>query len=384
MSVTAPPDLPRATDVEALIEAARRRQRRRRLLIAALLSGALLAAVVASLIRHGAASAPSPAAHGSRQSAAARNGADIRLERPGALALGPGGDLYIADDGRNQILRRLANGRFQVVAGTGKAGFSGDGGPAAHAELNEPGGIALGRDGTLYVADQGNNRIRAIAPNGVISTVAGNGKGGWVKNGTPAHRATILSPPAVAIGPHGRLYIPTGWNQVLRLERSGTLTQIAGSRKYAGVRPFDAGRPAVNESPADPSALAFDRAGNLYLAGWAVKTLLMITPGGILTRPDGIGGFYPRGFGDLVTAPNGSVYAANSEIIVRLSPHRMKTVVDFSAQRFSGIRGFLPEGIAVARNGDIYADTWRGNGYANAAALIEVRPGHHPHVLWKQ
>src|SRR5262245_59440019 len=84
------------------------------------------------------------------------------LERPGALAAGPGGQLYLSDDGLNEILRVLPGGRFQVIAGNGKAGFSGDGGPAASASLNDPGGIAVARSGRLYFADTGNNRIRAV------------------------------------------------------------------------------------------------------------------------------------------------------------------------------------------------------------------------------
>src|SRR5262249_14567836 len=72
------------------------------------------------------------------------------LERPGALAVGPGGQLYLSDDGLNEILRVLPGGRSAVVARNGKGGFSGDGGPAASASLNDPGGIAVARSGTLY------------------------------------------------------------------------------------------------------------------------------------------------------------------------------------------------------------------------------------------
>jgi streptogramin lyase len=242
--------------------------------------------------------------------------------------------------------------------------------------------MVIARDGTLYFADQANNRIRAIAPDGTISTVAGNGRGGWVGTGTAARSASILSPSAVAIGPYGRLYIAdSGWNEVLRLERNGTVTEIAGNQRYGGV--YGIGHPAVHASPDGPSGLAFDRAGNLYLAGFDTKTLLMITSREIMTRPSGLAGFYPRGDGALVAVPNGSVYAANDLSIVRLSPHGMATIYNFIGKRFDGIRAFLPQGIAVAPNGDIYADTALGNGFANATALIVVRPGERPRVLWK-
>jgi hypothetical protein len=298
--------------------------------------------------------------------------------------MGPAGRLYIADDGRNQILERLPNGTFQVVAGTGAAGFSGDGGAATRAEIRYPGGMAVGHDGTLYFADEENDRIRAIAPNGIISTVAGNGKHGWIKNGTPARLAPISSPGAVTIGPDGRLYIAdSGSNQVLRLGTNGTLTQIAGNRHYAGVRVHDVGHPAVHESPAVPDGLAFDRAGNLYLAGFSVKTLLMITPKGIMTRPDGIGNFYPRGDGGLVTGPKGHVIAMDDLRIVRLSPKGEETIFTFYRHPIKGIVGaFEPNGVAIGTNEIIFTDTHAGNGFTNTSALIEIRPGGQIRKLW--
>ena len=123
--------------------------------------------------------------------ASARRVAPIR---PGALAVAPDGGLYIADDVRNQILKRSPDGRFTVAAGNGKRGFSGDGGRAVDARLNAPAGMVRGSGGTLYFADALNNRIRAISRSGTISTVAGNGRGGWPPNGSSARAAPILSP----------------------------------------------------------------------------------------------------------------------------------------------------------------------------------------------
>ena len=381
MTVTLPPGPPHTANVEALIEAARRRQRRRRRLVALLVAVVVIAGT-AGYLTFRSAGGGQRTSSGPSRAASGRSGAAIRLERPGALALGSRGVLYIADEGRNQILERLPNGSFRIVAGIGKAGFSGDGGPAVRARLNMPRGMAIGRDDTLYFADTGNNRIRAIAPNGIVSTIVGNGKYGWVRSGTPARAATLLSPSAVAIGPDGRLYIAdSGDNEVLRLERNSTVTEIAGNWHYAGA--YGVGRPVVNASPDGPSGLAFDRAGNLYLAGFNTKMLLMITPKGIMTLPTGIGAFYPRGEGDLVAVPDGSVLAANTLAIVRLTPHGMVPIFDFSRKPFAGVTNFLPEGIAVAPNGDIYMDTSNGNGYANKTALVVVRPGKKPRVLWK-
>jgi serine/threonine-protein kinase len=112
----------------------------------------------------------------------------------------------------------LPGGRFQVIAGSGTAGFSGDGGPAASASLNDPGGITVARSGTLYFAGMGNNRIRAVSPSGVIATVAGTGRwGGWVANGTPALRASRGGPSDVTLGPGGVLYFTNdGASQILK------------------------------------------------------------------------------------------------------------------------------------------------------------------------
>ena len=93
------------------------------------------------------------------------------------MVVGPDGSLYIADSHNNRIRRVAPDGTISTVAGNGTSGFSGDGGPASAASLNDPSGVAVGPDGSLYIADSFNGRIRWVAPNGIISTVAGNGAG---------------------------------------------------------------------------------------------------------------------------------------------------------------------------------------------------------------
>ena len=132
---------------------------------------------------------------------------------------------------RDQILA-LRHGAFRVVVGTGKQGFSGDGGPATKAEINIPFGMTF-RHGTLYFADSSNNRIRAVSPAGIITTVAGNGHGGWVANGTPALAAAI-SPGSLTFGPDGDMYVASD-QEVLRLGANGTFTRVLGNKKYDGV-----------------------------------------------------------------------------------------------------------------------------------------------------
>ncbi|MGH8524639.1 MAG: RHS repeat-associated core domain-containing protein, partial [Gammaproteobacteria bacterium] len=100
------------------------------------------------------------------------------LNAPTRLLMASDGSLYVADSGNHRIRRVGPNGLVTTVAGTGQAGFSGDGGPAIQAKLSGPGGIAVAPDGTLYIADTSNNRIRRVEPNGIITTVAGTGAGG--------------------------------------------------------------------------------------------------------------------------------------------------------------------------------------------------------------
>ena len=313
------------------------------------------------------------------EEASARRVAPIR---PGALAVAPGGGLYIADDVRNQILERLPNGRFTVVAGNGQRGFSGDGGRAAEASLNGPAGMVEGSGGTLYFADAFNNRVRAISRSGTISTGAGNGRGGWTPNGSPARAAPILSPEAVAIGPDHRLYIAaSGWGEVLRLERDGTLTRVAGVRRPAGV--YGVARPATQASADGVNGLAFDASGNIYLAGFNTKTLLMIDRAkGSMRLPAGMTGFYPRGDGGLVTTSNGSVLGMNRQDIVEVTPHGVRPIYSFSGRKTAGISGFLSDGLAVSQDGAIYTDTDYGNGWSSGNAIVLLTPHHRVRALW--
>lgn len=281
---------------------------------------------------------------------------------PGALAVGPNGNLYIADDGSNQILERSRDGAFTVVA----------------SGLHQPEGMAFAPDGTLYVADSGSLRVLSIAPGGRISTVAGNGRAGWVESGTPALKATLSWPADVAFAPNGRLVIAAD-REVLELSAAGTLVRLAGNRHYGGV--YGIGGPARNAAADSPNGIAFDRQGNLYIAGFATKALLRITPGGTMRLVDDA--FYPRGAAGLVAAPDGSVVGIETTRIVRISPMLVSTVFDFLRRKVPGLGGsFLPHGLAVAASGDVYVDTVDGNGWGDRTMLLVVHRDGQFRVLW--
>jgi sugar lactone lactonase YvrE len=304
----------------------------------------------------------------------------LQPERPGPLAIGPDGNLYVADEDGNRILQLLPGGEFQLVAGNGVAGFSGDGGPAGDAELNRPLGMVFSPSGTLYFADSGNDRVRAVSPAGTITTVAGDGQiGFWVADGTPALEAK-LDPNAVAFSPSGVLYVSTG-EQILRLNAGDTFINVLGTdSQFQGD--YGAGGPAIDGSADGADGLAFDSADNLFVAGFNDKTLSVVTPEGQLTYPIGIGNFYPRDAGDLVETPDGSVLAGNVLSVVRLTPNGEQTLRSFQDGPFLGVSHFEVDGIAVLPNGTIYIDTYYGNGYANESAIAAVPLNGSATLLW--
>lgn len=308
-------------------------------------------------------------------------------ERPTALAVGPDGDLYIADPRRDQILKLLPNGTFVVVAGTGTAGFSGDGGPAVDAEINQPEGMAFSPDGSLYFADEQNFRVREISPSGIISTVVGDGTvgNGYVADGTQSSTAAFY-PNDVTFGPDGHLYIATN-AQVLRLESDDTLTRIVGGSVPEGDV-HGIGGPAVEAGVGSVNGLAFDSAGDLYLWDFDTKTIFMVAPDGRITEPAGTESLYPHGDGGLRTGPDGNVVAMGELSIVKLSPSGIQTMFSFPAniqQAFDGIHGFSPNGIAIGSDATIYVDTFYGNGFTDTSAIaaIDLSTGS-SRILWEQ
>jgi sugar lactone lactonase YvrE len=187
-----------------------------------------------------------------------------RLNLPDGVALGPDGSLYIADPGNERVRRVGPDGVIRTVAGNGTGGFSGDGGPATQAQLHGPAGIAVGPDGSLYIADKGNQRVRRVGPDGVISTVAGSGTAGYGGDGGPAQQAQLFGPTGVAVGADGSLYIADEFNtRVRRVGPDGVITTVAGNGTagYAG----DHG-PATQAELAFPTGVAVGPDGSLYIA----------------------------------------------------------------------------------------------------------------------
>ena len=160
---------------------------------------------------------------------------DAMLASPIAVTASPNGDLYIADH-RNSRIRKVdaTTGIITTVAGTGEQGFHGDGGPAAQAAISLPRDVALDADGTLYIADGANNRIRKVDPHGMITTVAGTGRAEFSGDGGPAHKANLSMPYSIALDSDGNLYVvDTGNYRVRKIDAlTGIITTVAGNGSY--------------------------------------------------------------------------------------------------------------------------------------------------------
>jgi sugar lactone lactonase YvrE len=252
-------------------------------------------------------------------------------------------------------------GEINTFAGTGAAGFSGDGGPAISAKLNNPQGMAVDGVGDLYIADSFNYRVRKVATAGTITTVAGNGALGFSGDGGPATSAKLYNPSDVAFDGAGNLYIADAFNnRVRKVDLSGTITTVAGtgSKGFSGD-----GGPATSAQLNYPVALAFDGAGNLYIDDTRNNRIRKVDPSGTMTTFAGSGGTGPRngGFsgdgGPATTAQLNSplgvaVDGAGNLYIADTNNHRVRKVdPSGTITTFAGSGGTLPRDAAFSGDG---------------------------------
>ena len=188
------------------------------------------------------------------------------LNFPGAVAVDRQGNLYIADTMNHRVRKvEASTGVIATIAGTGQHRWSGDGGAATAAALNEPAALAVDEQGSLYIADQSNNRVRKVDLNtGLITTVAGTGESGYTGDGMPAAEAGISSPSGLAIGPDGELYIADTFSgRVRRIDpATGVISTVAGD---GGEYRFSGLPNEFSSSLSRPYGIALDAAGNLLI-----------------------------------------------------------------------------------------------------------------------
>uniref|UniRef100_Q01U05 NHL repeat containing protein n=1 Tax=Solibacter usitatus (strain Ellin6076) TaxID=234267 RepID=Q01U05_SOLUE len=210
--------------------------------------------------------------------------ASAQLNNPQGLAVDSAGNLYIADT-QNHRVRKVSGGVMSTVAGSGTSGFAGDGGAATSAQLNAPFSVALDAAGNLYIAEFSNNRIRKVATNGNISTLAGTGVSGYSGDGGPATSAQLNGPQAVAVDGSGNVYVAdTANNRVRKIGPTGLITTVAGN----GIGGFSGdGGPATSAQVGNPNGLALDSVGNVFITDGSARVRKLFISGIISTIAGG-------------------------------------------------------------------------------------------------
>ena len=210
------------------------------------------------------------------------------LSNPSGVAVDTQGNIFIVDQGNHRIRKVDTNGIISTVAGTGNQIFFGDGGPATNANLNFPCAVAVKAYGNFLIADYGNNRIRQVDTNGIITTVAGGAGGfygGYSGDGGAATNAQLKSPFGVTVDAHGNLFIADQGNGVIRkVNTNGIITTVAGNNRFG---PSCNNCYATNSNFYAPTGVAVDTDGNLFIADLGNHLIEKVDTNGILTTAAG-------------------------------------------------------------------------------------------------
>ncbi len=303
---------------------------------------------------------------------------DQAIDGPTSVAPDGAGGFYVASGRQSRVYRVSADGKLSLVAGDGTPGFSGDGGPATSAQLYYPNGVATDAAGNLFIADSSNSRIRKVTPAGVISTVAGNGAWGFSGDGGPATSARLNEPWGVAVDAVGNLFIADySNNRVRKVTPAGVISTVAGNGNpgFSG----DSG-PATSAQLLGPRSVAVDAAGSLFIADSANNRIRRVTPDGLISTVAGNGTSGSSGDGGPATSAGldapwgvaldvgGSLFVAerHGSRIREVTPDGLiSTVAGNGTWGFSGDGGpatsaqlFMPRGVAADAAGNLYiADT---------------------------
>jgi trimeric autotransporter adhesin len=246
-----------------------------------------------------------------------------RLYRPARVAVDASGNIYIADTA-NHCIRMVtkSTGIISTVAGTGSYGYSGDGGLATSARLYKTVGIALDASGNIYIGDLVNHRIRMVTKStGIISTVAGTRRYGSSGDGGLATSAELYFPEGVAIDASGNIYIADSENHRVRMvtKSTGIISTVAGTVRYGSSGDGGLATSAVLIFPQD---VTIDASGNIYIADSVSDRIRMVTKStGIISTVAGTGSYGDRGDGGLATSallndPSGVAVDASGNIYI--------------------------------------------------------------------
>jgi hypothetical protein len=397
---------------EVLFREAKRRERRRRLIVLAVIAVVVgVAGIGYAVLR----SKNVPHAAQRNFTSLTQRGAGgvgpiVTPESPEALAVGPNGDLYVVDIGRDQILRRLPNGRFQVVAGNGRPGLSGDGGPAIDASihLEYDAGIAVSTNGAVYFSDSWNDRVREVLPDGIIKTVAGGGKTPLGQGPVPALDALLatglgrfIAVGGLTIGPGNDLYLALS-DGVYRLTASGMLFRVVGEplNVETDICGWDL-NPGCQRDFQPAYRLAFDRAGDLFVAGGGGFGLYERTSSGTLRFIESFRGGGAGFWGSLASDPDGSVVGVSNNgvqkslpsgemVSLTKTPKQLASALDLGLGRLPhpprtgvDVNTFIGgSGIAVGQNDTIYVDMDSGV-WSRVSGILAITPNGNVTNLWR-
>jgi sugar lactone lactonase YvrE len=280
------------------------------------------------------------------------------------------GNIFIADTDNHRIRKIDASGNISTVAGTGLGGYSGDFSPATASKLNGPRGVCVDAVGNIYIADRNNNRIRKVNTSGIITTVAGTGSYGFSGDGGPATSAMIFNPEAVFTDSTGSIYIADSGNGcVRRVNSSGIITTVAGNCRSGFLRD---NAPATSVSINYPFGLQLDADGNIFFADSNNHRIMKVDARGIIRTIAGTGSWGYSGDGGPATSarlhgPSGVYVDSQGNIFIsEYNGHRVRkvdgsgiivTVVGTGSGAYSGDGG--PASLAqINAPTDIYLDSW--------------------------
>ena len=298
------------------------------------------------------------------------------LDSPLGLAVDGEGTLYIGDTGNGRVRKVSTTGIITTIGGNGFLDSSGDGGSAVRAGMT-PNRIVVDRQGVVYFSDTANNRLRRIARDGTVSTIAGTGDFVYSGDGRPASQ-TALVPFALTFDPSGALVVSDPQNfRILRLNADGTFTTIAGngSRGFSGD-----GGPARAATITNVDGMVYDRSGNLILCDTSAARVRMVTPSGTITTISGTGILNASGSGGAperasIGYPTSVAIDSQGRILINdlYNGALWRITGNTSIQIVSGEQRFKvfpprtraslawlsePSGIALASDGSLYiADT---------------------------